>query len=71
MIAVDVTTQPAFSAGKPRALFEAPYILSPLSNPDYDISADGQRFLMLKRASQREAPTQITVVVNGLKALTK
>jgi len=48
MMAVDVTTQGAFSAGKPRVLFEGAYVGTPRSLPNYDVSPDGQRFLMLK-----------------------
>jgi hypothetical protein len=62
MMAVDYTEQPAFSASKPRMLFEGPYIPSPRSFADYDVSPDGQRILMLKAAEQ--APGQINVVLN-------
>jgi Tol biopolymer transport system component len=67
LIAVDVTTtQGTFSAGKPTMLFEGQYQPSP--NPqtnNYDVSPDGQRFLMLKpSAAQEVAPMQINVVLN-------
>jgi serine/threonine-protein kinase len=45
MMAVDVTTQSTFSAGKPTMLFEGPYVPTPRSFPNYDVSPDGQRFL--------------------------
>jgi hypothetical protein len=64
MMAVDITTQPAFSAGKPRMLFEAPYVPTPATFPNYDVSPDGQRFLMLKPGEQAQAATQINVVLN-------
>lgn len=28
MMAVEITTQPSFTAGKPKMLFEGPYVLS-------------------------------------------
>jgi Tol biopolymer transport system component len=62
MMAVDYTAQPAFSAGKPRLLFQGPYTPTPRSVADYDVSSDGQRFLMLKAAEQ--VPGEINVVVN-------
>jgi serine/threonine protein kinase len=62
MMAVDYTAQPTFSAGKPRMLFQGPYTPTPRSAADYDVSRDGQRFLMLKATDQ--APGQITVVLN-------
>ena len=48
MMAVDIATQPSFAAGKPRMLFEGQYVPTPASIPNYDVSPDGQRFLMLK-----------------------
>ena len=62
MMGVDYTGQPEFSAGKPRMLFEGPYVPSPRSLADYDVSSDGQRFLMLKNAEQK--PGEISVVLN-------
>ncbi len=70
MMAVDIATQPNFSAGKPRVLFEGPYVPAPLTNPNYDVSPDGQRFLMLKPVEQAQtAPTQINVVLNWFEEL--
>jgi serine/threonine protein kinase len=69
MMAVDVTTQPSFSVGKPRMLFEGPYVPTPRSFPDYDVSPDGQRFLMLKPNEQAQAPAQINVVLNWFEEL--
>ncbi len=60
MMAVDISLQPGFSAGKPRMLFEGSYLPSTVAQPNYDISPDGQRFLMVKPAEQAQAaPTQI------------
>jgi len=59
-----------FSAGKPRMLFEGPYLPTAASFPYYDVSPDGQRFLMLKPVeSQTSAPTQINVVLNWFEEL--
>jgi hypothetical protein len=71
MMAVDVTTQPAFSAGKPRVLFEGPYLPTALTFPNYDVSPDGRRFLMIKPAEQRSSSslTQIVVVQNWFEEL--
>ena len=70
MMAVDISNQPSFVAGKPRMLFEGPYLPTPLTNPNYDVSPDGQRFLMLKPVEQtQEAPTQINVVLNWFEEL--
>ena len=39
------------------------------STPKYDVSSDGQRFLMLKPAEQAESATQINVVLNWFEEL--
>jgi serine/threonine-protein kinase len=65
-IAVPVSLQPTFAAGKPITLFEADYAASefPLTSPGYDVSPDGQRFLVAKDVEP--PPTQINVVVNWI-----
>jgi eukaryotic-like serine/threonine-protein kinase len=69
MMAVDVSTQPGFSAGKPRLLFEGAYVPTPRSFPNYDVAPDGQRFLMLKATDQAQAQTQIHLVLNWFEEL--
>ncbi len=70
MMAVDIATQPSFALGKPRMLFEGPYLPTPGTTPNYDVSRDGQRFLMLKsNAREQAAPTQINVVLNWFEEL--
>ncbi len=67
MMAVDITTRPSFSAGKPRMLFAEEYAAAPGSDsaPEYDVSLDGQRFLMLKDANSSSATqSQIIMVQN-------
>jgi len=71
MMALDVATQPSFSAGKPHMLFEGQYFTSdwPLIGTAYDVSADGQRFLMVKATEQSSSATQINVVLNWFEEL--
>ena len=70
MMAVDIATQPGFAAGKPRVLFEGQYEPTGYTVADYDVSPDGQRFLMLKRGDKESAtPTQINVVLNWTEEL--
>jgi Tol biopolymer transport system component len=69
MIAVDYSAQPMFSVGKPKMLFEGPYVPTPRSFPDYDVSPDGQRFLMVKAPEQAQAPAPINVVLNWYEEL--
>jgi Tol biopolymer transport system component len=69
MMAVDIATQPSFAAGTPRLLFEGQYVPAPGASPNYDVSPDGQRFLMLKPIEQAAGPTQINVVLNWFEEL--
>jgi eukaryotic-like serine/threonine-protein kinase len=64
MMAVEVTTGPTFTAGKPRRLFDGRYARSTALWPNYDVTADGQRFLMVKGVEEFTFPTQINVVLN-------
>ncbi|HEY4580959.1 MAG TPA: hypothetical protein VIG89_07970, partial [Candidatus Acidoferrales bacterium] len=63
---VDVTMQPTFSASKPRVLFEGRYLPAAPTAPAYDVSVDGQRFLMLKAGEQETSTPQVNVVVNWI-----
>jgi Tol biopolymer transport system component len=63
MVAVDVSANPGFKAGVPALLFPAP-IENPLGLPgQWDVTPDGERFLISAQASQSvQAP--FTVVLN-------
>jgi Tol biopolymer transport system component len=63
MMAVSVETEPTFSAAKPRVLFADPYVKHGWFVPNYDVSPDGQSFLMLKREGKQEA-AQLVLVQN-------
>jgi serine/threonine-protein kinase len=67
---VDVQTGVGFATSKPRLLFEQPgYSLgSPIRG--YDLSSDGQRFLMVKLEQRKPAPvTEMTLVQNWFEEL--
>ena len=64
MMIVRIETEPAFTHGSPQVLFTGSYFRS--RNRNYDISPDGQRFLMLKEVEQTEetsAPTQDALII--------
>jgi len=67
MMAVEVTTQRNFTAGKPRTLFRLETPTTYGTYPNYDVSADGKRFLIVHDGDQGE--TQINVVVNWFEEL--
>jgi hypothetical protein len=63
-------SQPIFSAGTPRLLFEGPYVASGFAAANYDVTGDGQRLLMVKPVAQQgTAANQINVVLNWFEEL--
>ena len=68
IIAVPVQLTPAFTIGKPRVLFEGKWAASSISNANYDVSADGQRFLMVEVEKSATA-AELRVVVNWFEEL--
>ncbi len=72
MMAVSLRTEPTFEAERPAVLFEGSYSYGRNGlTPQYDVSPDGQRFVMVKAASDAgERPlTQINVVLNWFEKL--
>jgi eukaryotic-like serine/threonine-protein kinase len=74
MMAVSVTTQPTLKVGRPVQLFEGPYYTSPTGSlrPQYDVTTDGRRFLMLMVSSGSDgsgARPRIMVVQNWFEEL--
>jgi Tol biopolymer transport system component len=69
VMAVPITTTPTFSAGSPRMLFEGPFrIDGPFRG--YDVTPDGQRFLMVQEIAQPAARlSQMVLVQNWFEEL--
>jgi hypothetical protein len=73
MMAVAVTTAPTFRASAPRVLWEGIYSqglgsscgMPGVASSNYDVTADGQRFLMV-RDDENVSSTKIVVVVNWI-----
>jgi serine/threonine-protein kinase len=59
---VEYEDSPDFIPGPPRVLFEGDYIN--VAGRSYDISPDGERFLLLKRHGKAEKLTRLNVVTN-------
>ncbi len=59
MMAVDIPPAPGSQIGTPRVLFGGGYT-------GYDVSADGQRFLMVKSGGAAPPVTELNVVLNWL-----
>jgi eukaryotic-like serine/threonine-protein kinase len=66
MMAVDVTTEPKLSVGRPRLLFRGPF--ASIQGKNYDVTPDGQRFLMVQTIDP-VAPKDVTVVLNWMENL--
>ena len=59
-----------WSAGSPSKILEGPYATGdPLSARNYDVSNDGQRFLMVKQPANQDAAPKIIVVQNWFEEL--
>jgi Tol biopolymer transport system component len=71
MMAVAIETERELSVGTPRTLFEGRFLPVPsgdVPGSSYDISPDGQSFLMIKREQDLVLP-QINVVLNWFEEL--
>ena len=72
MMAVPIETNPVFRVGASKLLFELEgYAVDNPDYPSFDVSPDGERFLMLKSANTTETsePTEFHVVLNWFEEL--
>jgi Tol biopolymer transport system component len=68
--AVEVRTDGGFATGKPRLLFERPGYVGAEPIRGYDLSQDGQRFLMVKYEQRKPTPvTEMILVQNWFEEL--
>jgi hypothetical protein len=65
LYAVPIRLTPQFSPGSPKALFRHPGLEDPMPEQQYDVAADGQRFLVVKElVPGSDARPSIQVVQN-------
>jgi Tol biopolymer transport system component len=72
MMAVSVKTKPSFVAAAPRSLWEGVYAEGTSSacgppgptSSNYDVSPNGERFLMIKDSETDSVATQVNVILN-------
>jgi len=63
MMAVDIAAGPAVTIGVPHALFAAPFQgTTPLRN--WDVTADGSRFIVVQNTMVHAPPGDVHVIVN-------
>ena len=67
VIAVDITTGPPIEVGTTRRVSARPYNHSNGYWPNYDVTPDGRRLLMIRGTAQ-EAPSRVNVLLNWLDA---
>src|ERR1700674_5288994 len=67
MMALEIATQPAFRAGKPRALFD----ILKQSVGGGDVTPDGQRFFFVKKGDAESAPEHLNVILGWFDELTR
>ncbi|MCZ6878270.1 MAG: protein kinase [Acidobacteria bacterium] len=70
LMAVSIQTEPTFKAETPRLLFEDSYRESFLSaTSNYDVTADGQRFVMVQPSQERQESESLNIVLNWFEEL--
>ena len=70
LMSVAVTTTPTFQAGPPRQLLPGPFY-SGLASRTYDVSPDGQRFLVIKSPGSGRSTSRLIVIENWFTELTR
>ncbi len=72
MIAVPVSTRGDLTVGVTSVLFDVPFDIDPFNNDatNYDVTRDGQRFIMVQRATEPDrSRQQLNIVVNWTEEL--
>ena len=67
MMVVPLQIEPTFRPGAPRMLFETPFSSNPGGYPNYDVSLDGSRFIMIE--TDATGLNEIHVVLNWAEEL--
>jgi hypothetical protein len=64
MVVVPIRTEPTITIGEPRRLFGAADFTYP-GGPGFDVSPDGQRFLMTRLVATAGGPREELIVVQN------
>jgi hypothetical protein len=64
MFALRFDSARGVATAKPVVLFQGRYVAGPAGVPGYDVTPDGQRFIMVKPGEDELAPLRLNVVVN-------
>jgi len=66
---VAVQTEPEVRIGKPEVLFEARFARALPNLANYDVSPDGQRFVIVRDVEGDPGPSRLIVVLNWFEEL--
>ena len=69
LMAVPIFTDPEVNVGESRTLFEGKFKTNHMFGPNYDISADGKKFLMIEEEEESSRATRINVILNWVEDL--
>jgi eukaryotic-like serine/threonine-protein kinase len=65
----EIAAESTFKAATPRLLFQGPYLNTPTSSAEYDVTPDDQRFLMVQPSEQQSPLTGLNVVLSWFEEL--
>ena len=65
LMTVDIQTEPTFRAGRPRLLFDVdPSLRGPSGRFHFDVTPNGERFLIVKEGELGQSRSQLNIVLN-------
>ena len=69
MMVIEISGGSTFKAATPQFLFQAPYVNVTTNSPEYDVTPDDQRFLMVQPLEQQSPLTALNVVLSWFEEL--
>ena len=70
VVAVSIDTSSAFSSGDPQELFSGPYYRTAINRGHtYDVTPDGQKFVMIRESESDTSGSEIIVIQNWFEEL--
>jgi Tol biopolymer transport system component len=69
LMSAEINTEPAFSVGTPRELLRANWASHSSGRPNYDVSPDGQRFIIIEPDKELAPIRRVRVVTNWFERL--
>ena len=70
-LSVSIRTTPTLEIARPQELFEDTYVNGLFGPPQYDVMADGEHFLVIKRAERERSPLPFYFVEDWFQELSR